>query len=146
MTRSDATRRSGEHFVAWESADKGRRRVKIVTLPGRGRPDAPAAMVRALLPCANPCPGQRMGQIDHRPFAGRPAARSRAYVPSYGAGGRPLTIFALSVAGERDLHTVLISISGPLSSADEAFARAVLRSVTWCPAGSRDRICGANRD
>jgi hypothetical protein len=143
-TKVEGARRSTDWFAAGETFDDARRLVTVLDLAGRGGPTAPAELIRGLATCFRPCPTQLVSPLDATPFAGRPAARVRIDTPPNPRTGKPMTIFALAVSGERDLHLIAVAIRGPVSPADEAFAQAVLRSATWCPAGSTDGVCASN--
>jgi len=136
-TKVEGTRRTTDWFAAGETFDDARRLVTVLDLSGGGGPGAPAEMLRGLATCFRPCPTQRISAIDATPFSGRPTARIRIDAPPNARTGKTMTIFALAVSGERDLHLITVVIRGPVSLADEAFAEAVLRSSRWCAVGSQ---------
>jgi hypothetical protein len=143
MVRRD--RVHGSHRTSdWED-DGPRRLITVEAAEGEGGPGVPEEMMRAFATCLMvSCPGQRAGEIDRTPFAGRPAARIRVDMPDFLTTGTRMTIFAFAVSGEHDLHMLTIAVGGPLSTADVAFVESVLRSAIWCPAESAEPACALN--
>lgn len=123
------------------SVDSATRLVTVERMSGGAGPDAPLRFIRGVSTCFANCAGRALHPVDQTPFQGHPAARVRVDIPLRRTTGRPGTLYALAVSGDRDLHIVVVTVPGPPSEADERFAQDVLRSVVLCTPTSPVPAC-----
>ncbi|HMG46174.1 MAG TPA: hypothetical protein VK614_01765 [Allosphingosinicella sp.] len=138
--------RGGTRETDWlppgASFDRAPRMVMVERIAGATDDGAPLRFVQGLATCLRPCPGQGLGAVDRTPFQGRPAARITMDMPATAVfSGLPSRTYALAIAGERNLHVVIVMFRGPRSAADERFAQDVLRSVVLCTPASHAAAC-----
>ena len=138
--------RGGTRETDWlppgASFDRALRMVTVERIAGATDDGAPLRFIEGLATCLRPCPGQGAGVIDRAPFQGRPAARITMDMPASAVfSGLATRTYALAVAGERNLHVVIIVLRGSRSPADERFAEDVLRSAVLCTPASRAAVC-----
>ena len=124
-----------------QSADSATRLVTVERMSGGAGPDAPLRFIRGVSTCFADCAGRAPNPVDQTPVQGHPAARVRVDIPLRRTTGRPGTLYALAISGDRDLHVVVVTVPGPPSEADERFAQDVLRSVVLCTRASREPAC-----
>lgn len=105
----------------------------------RTRPRAVIAGMAEGLPAS--CPGGVAGAVETLRVSGRQAARFRADCPLNPVTGRPETLFALAIAGERDIHMLQVAFRH-VPSADEArWAEALLASAVLCANTRVESVC-----
>lgn len=141
--------RGGTRETDWlppgASFDRAVRMVMVERIAGATDDGAPLRFIQGLATCLRPCPGQEPAPIDRAPFQGRPAARFTMDMPATAVfSGLATRTYALAIAGERNLHVVIVLFRGPRSPADERFAEEVLRSVVLCTPTSRAAACGSD--
>jgi hypothetical protein len=87
------------------------------------------------------CPGGVSGAVERLRVSGRPAARFRADCARNPGTGLPETLFALAVAGERDMHMFQIAFRRVPSADDVRWAEQHLASAALCTERSREAVC-----
>lgn len=140
--------RGGTRETDWlppgQSFDRAPRMVIVERIAGATDEGAPLRFIEGLATCFRPCPGQVLAPIDRAPFQGRAAARAVIDMPAAAVfSGLATRTYALAIAGERNLHVVIVMFRGPRSAADERFAADVLRSVVLCTPAARAAACGS---
>lgn len=133
-----------EWLPAGVSFDQAMRVVNIRRIPRRAGGGGPLDFISGLAECFSPCPDQRVSAIDHTPIQGHSAARVRIDIALLTRTGRPASIHALAVSGDRYTHTITVFINGPLTPADHRFASDVLASAVFCMPGSNLLACASD--
>ena len=87
------------------------------------------------------CPGGVSGTVETLRVSGRPAARFRADCPLNPGTGLPESLFALAIAGERDMHMFQVAFRRPPSADDVRWAQALLASAALCTDSSVEAVC-----
>lgn len=87
------------------------------------------------------CPDGVSGAVERLRISGRPAARFRADCALNPGTGLPETLFALAIAGERDMHMFQIAFRRVPSAEDVSWAEQHLASAALCTARSREAVC-----
>ena len=105
----------------------------------RQRPREVIANMARDLPAS--CPGGVSGAVETLRVSGRQAARFRADCALNPGTGLPETLFALAIAGERDMHMFQIAFRRVPSAEDVSWAEQHLASAALCTEQSREEVC-----
>ena len=87
------------------------------------------------------CPGGVPSAVETLRVSGRQAARFRADCVLNPGTGLPETLFALAIAGERDMHMFQIAFRRVPSAEDVNWAEQHLASAALCTERSREGVC-----
>lgn len=87
------------------------------------------------------CPGGVPSAVETLRVSGRQAARFRADCALNPGTGLPETLFALAIAGERDMHMFQIAFRRVPSAEDVSWAEQHLASAVLCTERSREGVC-----
>lgn len=87
------------------------------------------------------CPGGTAGAVETLRVSGRQAARFRADCARNPGTGLPETLFALAIAGERDMHMFQVAFRRVPSAEEVRWAEALLASAVLCTGRSREAVC-----
>jgi hypothetical protein len=87
------------------------------------------------------CPGGVPGAVETLRVSGRQAARFRADCALNPGTGLPETLFALAIAGERDMHMFQIAFRRVPSAEDVSWAEQHLSSAALCTDRSPEPVC-----
>lgn len=87
------------------------------------------------------CPGGVAGEVETLRVSRRPAARFRADCALNPGTGRPETLFALAIAGERDMHMLQVAFRHVPSADEVRWAQALLASAALCTGRSVEAVC-----
>jgi hypothetical protein len=87
------------------------------------------------------CPGGVAGAVETMRVSGRQAARFRADCAHNPGTGLPESLFALAIAGERDMHMFQVAFRHVPSAEEVRWAEALLASAVLCREQSREPVC-----
>ena len=87
------------------------------------------------------CPDGVAGEVETLRVSGRPAARFRADCPLNPGTGLPETLFALAIAGERDIHMLQVAFRHVPTADEESWAETYLASAVLCTNTRVEPVC-----